>query len=174
MVQFALLSLASLLLASACATPASPQYPTDSDSPVTIKEGWSYIDCGTPGFSVQLDSIVVSPDPPQPGQNLTVTAKGTVSETIKEGAYADVTVKLGLIKLLHKQFDVCEEARNANVSITCPVEPGTYTIDQTVALPKEIPRAKFGVEIRAYTVDEEELLCLNLKVDFMKKPFFHL
>jgi hypothetical protein len=28
----------------------------------------------------------------------------------KEGAFADVTVKLGLIKLLQKQFDVCEEA----------------------------------------------------------------
>lgn len=28
----------------------------------------------------------------------------------QEGAYADVTVKLGLIKLLHKQFDLCEEA----------------------------------------------------------------
>lgn len=26
------------------------------------------------------------------------------------GAYADVTVKIGLIKLLHKQYDICEEA----------------------------------------------------------------
>jgi hypothetical protein len=29
---------------------------------------------------------------------------------VQEGAYADVTVKLGLIKLLQKRFDVCEEA----------------------------------------------------------------
>lgn len=28
----------------------------------------------------------------------------------QEGAYADVTVKLGLVKLLQKRFDVCEEA----------------------------------------------------------------
>jgi len=28
----------------------------------------------------------------------------------QDGAYADVTVKLGLIKLLQKQFDICEEA----------------------------------------------------------------
>jgi hypothetical protein len=28
----------------------------------------------------------------------------------QDGAYADVTVKLGLIKLLHKQFDLCLEA----------------------------------------------------------------
>lgn len=29
---------------------------------------------------------------------------------IQEGAYAAVTVKLGLIKLLTKTFDICEEA----------------------------------------------------------------
>lgn len=28
---------------------------------------------------------------------------------LQEGAYADVVVKLGLIKLLTKRFDVCEE-----------------------------------------------------------------
>jgi len=28
----------------------------------------------------------------------------------QDGAYADVTVKLGLVKLLQKRFDVCEEA----------------------------------------------------------------
>jgi hypothetical protein len=29
---------------------------------------------------------------------------------LQEGSVADVTVKLGLIKLLQKTFDVCEEA----------------------------------------------------------------
>lgn len=67
-------------------------------------------------------------------------------------------MKLGLVKLLQKRFDVCEEAyvpdrllpsftqiehensRNANASVKCPVEVGPYTVSQTVALPKEIPR----------------------------------
>lgn len=34
---------------------------------------------------------------------------GSIAD-FQEGAYADVTVKLGLIKLLQKTFDVCEEA----------------------------------------------------------------
>lgn len=68
----------------------------------------------------------------------------------------DVTVKLGLIKLIHKQFDVCEEAcvssfalltsesdtarrRKSDVDIQCPVAKGPYNVSQTVALPKEIP-----------------------------------
>jgi len=80
----------------------------------------------------------------------------------------DVTVKIGLIKLLHKQFDVCEEARNSDVDIKCPIEKGEYNVTQTVALPKEIPPAKFVVEVKGYTADERDLVCVNLKVDFMK------
>jgi len=33
----------------------------------------------------------------------------------QDGAYADVAVKLGLIKLLSKQFDLCEEASVASL-----------------------------------------------------------
>lgn len=74
----------------------------------------------------------------------------------QNGAYADVTVKLGLIKLLQKSFDLCQEAygsslvsfflpdllerQNSNATVQCPVEPGTYVVEQSVTLPKEIPR----------------------------------
>lgn len=37
-------------------------------------------------------------------------ACSTADRMIQEGAYAAVTVKLGLIKLLTKTFDICEEA----------------------------------------------------------------
>jgi len=130
--------------------------------------GWEYVDCGLPSNPLQIDSIELFPDPPLPGQDLTVTVKASVTDIIEEGASADVTVKLGLIKLLQKTFDVCEEARNANATVSCPVEPGPYTVVQTVALPKEIPKAKFVVLVRGFTVAEEDMLCLDLKIDFMK------
>lgn len=75
-----------------------------------------------------MKSIGLTPDPPKPGEDLTVTAVGIAQERIEvgftivtcspidqvvflqDGAYADVVVKLGLIKLLTKTFDVCEEA----------------------------------------------------------------
>ncbi|KAF9044793.1 hypothetical protein BDZ89DRAFT_890204, partial [Hymenopellis radicata] len=142
------------------------------DDTAHTTEGWSYTDCGIilpPTDPVQIESIVVSPDPPKPGEDLTVTVKAVVTEVVEEGAYADVTVKLGLIKILSKTFDICEEARNANASISCPVQKGPYTVVQTVALPKEIPKAKFKVDVNAYTVDDDDLMCLNLVVDFMKK-----
>ncbi|KAJ7485926.1 ML domain-containing protein [Mycena latifolia] len=130
---------------------------------------WEYTDCGPESDALKLESLTISPDPPVPGKDLTITAKGYARETIEDGAYADVTVKLGLIKLLSKRFDVCEEARNANVSISCPVPEGKYEVVHTVALPKEIPRAKFTVQVRAYTVEEEEILCLDLKADFLPR-----
>ncbi|KAF8216127.1 ML domain-containing protein [Mycena galopus ATCC 62051] len=129
--------------------------------------GWEYVDC-VPSNPVHIESIKLSPDPPLPGQDLTVTVKASVTEVIEEGASADVTVKLGLIKLLQKKFDICQEARNANATVSCPVEPGPYEVVQTVALPKEIPKAKFMVLVRGLTVAEEDMLCLDLKIDFMK------
>jgi hypothetical protein len=84
----------------------------------------------------------------------------------KDGAYADVSVKLGLIKILQKQFDLCEEAyvfvifavsemltpsflrRNANTSVQCPVERGAYEVVHSVALPKEIPQGQLSFDTR--------------------------
>lgn len=149
----------------------SPPAQEVMNQPVHTMEGWSWSDCGSPEDVIQIKSISLSPDPPKPGQDLTVTVVGTAQQRVEDGAYANVVVKLGLIKLLSKRFDVCEEARNANASIQCPVEQGDYTVVETVALPKEIPQAKFTVAVAGYTVDEEDLLCLDLKIDFMRNPF---
>jgi hypothetical protein len=138
---------------------------------VQINNSWDYEICGNLDDIIQIQSIDVSPDPPQPGEDLTVTVSAYVTEIIEEGAYADVTVKLGLVKILQTQLDICEEARKANASIQCPVETGEYTVSETIALPKEIPPAKFVVNVRGYTVDDDDMLCLNLKANFMKKPF---
>ncbi|KLT39230.1 vacuole protein [Cutaneotrichosporon oleaginosum] len=142
------------------------QFPTDG--PVYTFDSWRYVDCGLPTDPLQIESIELTPDPPKPGKALEVKVKASAIEKIEEGAYADVTVKLGLIKLLQKQFDLCEEARNANASVQCPVEKGDYTVVQKVDLPKEIPKAKFVVNVRAYTADDDDLACLDLIVDFMQ------
>ncbi|CAE6391706.1 unnamed protein product [Rhizoctonia solani] len=156
----------SPLAASALSFPR-PDLVLNGESPVFTQSRWSWDDCGSPSDGVQIKSIEVSPDPPKPGQDLTVKVIATSEKEITEGAYADVTVKLGLIKLLKKQFDICEEARNANATIQCPVQKGDHEVVQTVALPREIPRAKFVVDVRGYTADDEDLVCVKLNVDFM-------
>jgi len=53
---------------------------------------------------------------------------------VQDGAYADVTVKLGLIKLLKKEFDLCEEASVASLLDWLDTVGLTYTID-TMPIP---------------------------------------
>lgn len=97
-----------------------------------------------------------------------LTALAFVLGRSQEGSIADVTVKIGLIKLLQNQFDICKEARNNDVALQCPVEPGEYAITQVVALPREIPPAKFNVHINAIGAKDEDLTCLDLAIDFRK------
>jgi hypothetical protein len=76
--------------------------------------------------------------------------------------------------------------RKSDIDIECPIQEGAYNVTQTVALPKEIPpgtthrsirlavliffchTVKFVVEVKGYTVDDKDLVCVNLMVDFMK------
>ncbi|KAJ7362578.1 MD-2-related lipid-recognition domain-containing protein [Mycena albidolilacea] len=131
---------------------------------------WSYVDCGFDTDAIQLKSFEISPDPPQPGKDLTITVKGRAAERIEDGAYADVTVKLGLIKLIQRRFDVCAEARRANASVTCPVQEGEYEVVQTVTLPKEIPPAKFVASVRGFTMDDRDLVCVDITANFLPQP----
>jgi hypothetical protein len=68
---------------------------------------------------------------------LTIEAKGTVSETIVEGAYVQLQVKYGLIRLINTKADLCEQVKN--VDMECPIEKGLLVITKDVDLPKEIP-----------------------------------
>ncbi|CAE6412853.1 unnamed protein product [Rhizoctonia solani] len=165
--KVALLAASVSPLAASALSFTRPDLVLNGESPIFTQSRWSWTDCGSPSDLAHIKAIEVTPDPPKPGQDLTVKLIATSDKEITEGAYADVTVKLGLIKLLKKQFDICEEARSANATIQCPVEKGEHTVVQTVALPKEIPRAKFTVDVMAYTSDEEDLACVKLNVDFM-------
>ncbi|GAA5855048.1 hypothetical protein JCM5353_005673 [Sporobolomyces roseus] len=139
----------------------------DGGDTVRTMTKWDWNDCGSPSDALQIESIKISPDPPVPGKDLTIIAFGKAQSKIDVGTYADVTVKLGLIKLLTKQFDVCQELDNANATLRCPIAPGTHSITQTVALPREIPRAKFQVDALVYTQDEEPAACINLWINFL-------
>ncbi|KAG7099295.1 Phosphatidylglycerol/phosphatidylinositol transfer protein [Marasmius oreades] len=168
MLRHSVLALSCLLtLVSA----ASLQLPFKLDRPVHTTDSWRWEDCGNPETDViKINDIQVTPDPPQPGKELSVTVNGLARQTITDGAYADVVVKLGLIKLLSKRFDLCTEARNANASIQCPIKDGEHQVTHVVELPKEIPRAKFKVHVDGFTNDDDDMFCVDLLVDFMKIP----
>ncbi|KAJ7785181.1 ML domain-containing protein [Mycena maculata] len=161
-------SIALVLLAglAALATALSDQSRLAPPDTARAPDTWEYSNCGEDTDAVQIQSISVSPDPPKIGAALTVTIDAEVKETIEEGATADVLVRVGRIKLLQQTFDLCEEAEKANATISCPVEPGPYTIVQTVELPKEVPKLKYVINVQGYTKDEEPMVCVDLTVQF--------
>ena len=77
--------------------------------------------------------------PPQPpsGHNLTIWATGTTSADIGAGAYVNVEIKYGYIRLLQKRLDICENAGQLN--LTCPIKEGKFVLMKQVTLPGVIP-----------------------------------
>ena len=71
------------------------------------------------------------------GANLVIRATGTVFETIEEGAYVNLVVKYGLIRLVNTKADLCEQV--GNVDLECPIKKGVLSITKTVEIPKEVP-----------------------------------
>ncbi|EFY94139.1 ML domain protein [Metarhizium robertsii] len=113
---------------------------------------------------VEIKSVDLAPNPPSAGQDLVIKAEGTVKKTIEEGAYIDLTVKYGLIRLLKTKADLCEQM--GEVDLKCPVEPGDRVITKTVQLPKEIPPGTYNVEADVFAANGERITCLTATVKF--------
>ncbi|SCU93937.1 LAME_0F05512g1_1 [Lachancea meyersii CBS 8951] len=116
---------------------------------------------------LDIKLVNLLPNPPVRGENVTISAAGYVKDTIVEGAYVDVEVRLGYIKLLSQTYDLCEELEKNDVDgLKCPIEVGDYMIEKTVEIPQEVPPGKYSVVARAYTEDDDEITCLSGDVYF--------
>mgnify|MGYP001406834564 CR=1 FL=1 len=60
---------------------------------------------------------------------------------IEEGAYVQLDVKYGYIRLIRTKADLCKEMKN--VELECPIEKGRISITKNVDLPNEIPPVRF-------------------------------
>ncbi|MFF2081415.1 ML domain-containing protein [Kitasatospora sp. NPDC058162] len=141
---------------------------------------WGYQDQGQPTDALQIKSVSVTPDPPKPGSTVTLRINAVATGEIADGAYFDLTVKLGLIKLLQRRYDLFEELRGGGaegLKLSCdtsdgkkPIPTGDTVLTAAIDLPREVPRAKFRLQVRAYTTDEDDLAALDFDVDFLSSP----
>lgn len=113
---------------------------------------------------LELQSVIIEPNPPLRGENLTFVATGVLSKSIEYGAYVEVDVRYGFIKLLHQTFDLCEEINK--IGLTCPISKGEQVIEKRVEIPAEVPPGRYLVNARAYTKDDEFITCLSAMVEF--------
>ncbi|SCU78826.1 LANO_0A04148g1_1 [Lachancea nothofagi CBS 11611] len=116
---------------------------------------------------LDIQLVNLFPNPPVRGENVTVSAAVSSKDTIVAGAYVDVEVRLGYIKLLSQTYDLCEELENNDIDgLKCPIQAGDYKIDKTVEIPQEVPPGKYTVLARAFTEDDEEITCVSGDIYF--------
>ncbi|KAI9888553.1 MAG: Phosphatidylglycerol/phosphatidylinositol transfer protein [Vezdaea aestivalis] len=112
-----------------------------------------------------IESVDLDPNPPVPGQTLTVTAKGTFKEDIEDGATVMLTVKYGsFIKLINKNASLCESIKS--VDMECPLKKGPTVISKSVDLPAVIPPGDYHVHANCVTKNDEPITCLQADIAF--------
>ncbi|KAF8642278.1 hypothetical protein AX16_009550 [Volvariella volvacea WC 439] len=89
-----------------------------NDAPHTT-DSWSYVDCGLPSDVIQIESISVSPDPPQPGKDLTVRVKGKAKEEI-EVCFGCESTKLPVLTSFELVGCICRCNSEARISQVAP------------------------------------------------------
>ncbi|KAF4771486.1 hypothetical protein HAV15_004265 [Penicillium sp. str.  len=97
------------------------KYPVNGDNPLQY--------CAKPdNYKLEIESVDLAPNPPLPGQKLTISAKGTLLERIEKGATVNLEVKWGLITLIKQTVDLCEELKN--VDLECPPREGRDDLEE--------------------------------------------
>jgi len=132
----------------------STLHPTDRDIGNDV-----LVDCGSDADILHLDYIHLNPAQPLRGQSIHVEASGTLSEPVVNGTTVDVLVKMGVVQILKKTFDVCEEIQKVDRS--CPVPEGEVKFERDIEIPNEVPPGKFYVQARVYTPDRRQVACLK-------------
>ena len=110
---------------------------------------------------LNVQSILLNPDPPVIGQNLDINIKG-ISSKIISSASTTLTIKSFGIQVLQKYFDLC--------SITsCPIpENQLSNINISENIPSEIPAGiTLNVELVSKT-DVDEIACIDLSFKLSK------
>ncbi|KAL2831955.1 ML domain-containing protein [Aspergillus pseudoustus] len=160
-----LLSAALLCIAplTVTATPASFWGTQDVISEAIPVKGDNPLEyCADPsGDILNIKSVDLSPNPPKPGQTLTIKAEGVLHQRIEKGAYVLLEVKYGLITLVRQRPDLCDQI--VNVDLECPLEAGTMTLTKEVQLPAQIPPGKYTVHADVFTKDDKRITCLDAK-----------
>ncbi|KAK9469053.1 ML domain-containing protein [Lipomyces arxii] len=136
---------------------AAPTKPVPGESPVAICD----IDASQ---LLDIRYLKINPNPPQKGADLYIEGEGYLYEPISEGAFVEVEVRYGFIRLVKETIDLCEQLEKADKS--CPLDKGVIKFAKSVELPGEIP--PYNVVARAYKEDFSEITCLQASVEFSR------
>lgn len=121
--------------------------------------------CSDPPTDIlKIDSVDLSPNPPEAGQTLDIKATGVLKKTVENGAKIHLQVKYGLITLINQETDLCNQVKN--VDLECPLEKGPLELTKSVNLPSQIPPGMYHVMADVFTKNGDKITCLSADVSF--------
>jgi hypothetical protein len=135
---------------------------------------WSWKNTGASTDPLRIESIDITP-PPRAGDTLKARITATVQEEVADGAYVDVVVKLGYIKVFQKQYDLSEHLRGHGedwelsadaVTGDERLKPGKTDRTFVMHLPKDM-HAKFTVFVGVYSTENDDLAGLHFTFDLL-------
>ncbi|KAK9471166.1 putative ML domain protein [Dipodascopsis tothii] len=165
-ILLALPALASALsIQSPFDVPSTPAIQRAATKPVPGSSPVELCDLDTPQV-LSIDYIKINPNPPKKGESLYIEGSGILAADIEEGAFVEVEVRYGFIRLVKETIDLCEQLEQVDKS--CPLKKGPIDFSKDVELPDEIPPGKYNAIARAYTADYKEITCLTAIVEFAR------
>ncbi|KAG9198326.1 Phosphatidylglycerol/phosphatidylinositol transfer protein [Epicoccum nigrum] len=167
--QFTTLLLAGLGAASVSAVPSMGASWVPNQ--VTVKEEFKvpgdnplYFCADPVDYILQIDKVDLDPNPPKPGEKLSIKASGDFKEEVGEGSKMHLQVKYGLITLINQERDACDTIEQADLK--CPLKKGELSMTKDVDLPAQIPPGTYTVLADVYTKDGDKITCLTAKIAF--------
>jgi hypothetical protein len=123
--------------------------------------------CGGSSDSFTLGDVVLAPYPVQIGQPLVVSATGSLSKAVTEGATLQAVAKFGFIKVLDETFDLCAEA--AKSGKPCPLAEGPNSLQVIQNIPGSAPEVSVNLEITGKNADGSPLTCLRGRIQLRRR-----
>jgi len=111
-----------------------------------------FSDCGSVQASVS--TLTMTPDPPVPGQTLSITITGTLTNAITSGSAVVTATYLG-IQVIDQTLDICKL-----ISGGCPTTAGPFTATYSTPLTSAAPAGAYDVKLTAST-NTASALCLT-------------
>lgn len=113
--------------------------------------------CGSSADSFNLKSLDITPYPIVKGQNVTISAAGSLKAPIVDGSKIALSVKAGFIPLYSNTLDVC--SNTAKQGYACPIAAGDHTIGTSQAIPDNVPAGSFDIKLVATNADNTQIAC---------------
>jgi hypothetical protein len=104
--------------------------------------------------------LTMTPENPTIGSKYELDTSYDLSETITSG-YANYIVKLSGFPVVNKKEDLCSDLKSGPTP--CPLEKGHINSKISGVIPDNMPHGDYLTVIKWNTLDNNEILCLQLE-----------